>query len=93
MRKTVVALGLVGAAILTRLLGGLLFAVDPFGSYIVAVASASTGIGQQILRINIPGGSYTTVRTGLSGVGGIATDGSYAYWTDSTGRVFKASVF
>jgi hypothetical protein len=70
------------------------FAIDPFGTYIVAAIVPSTLTGaSSIVRIGLPGGSTTTVRSNLTGVGGVATDGTYAYWTDSSGRVFKALVF
>jgi hypothetical protein len=31
-----------------------------------------------------------TFRTGLAGLGGIAADASYVYWTQSDGRVYRA---
>lgn len=43
-----------------------------------------------IYRANYTGSQLQTLRTGLSGVGGIAVDSSYVYWTQSDGRVYRA---
>ncbi len=68
------------------------FAVDPFGSFIIAAIVPSQGVGQSsIIMTALPSGvTTTTIRAGLTGVGGVATDGNYVYWTDITGRAFKA---
>jgi len=69
------------------------FAVDPFESFIVAAIVPSTATGaSSVIRISLPGGTTTTIRSGLTGVGGVATDGNYVFWTDITGRVFKTLV-
>jgi hypothetical protein len=37
------------------------------------------------------GGSTTSFRSGLSGVGGVAADSTYVYWTQNDGQVHRAS--
>ncbi len=69
------------------------FAVDPFEAFIVAAIVPSQGVGQSsIIRVSLPAGTTTTLRSGLTGVGGVATDGNYVFWTDINGRVSKALV-
>lgn len=60
-------------------------APDPSSTYLWA-ASTST-----IWRGIYSGGTPTTFRSGLTGIGGIAVDSFNAYWTQSDGRVYRAS--
>lgn len=67
-------------------LAGLTFlATDPSSSYVWGASSTS------IVRGFTSGSTTSTFRTGLFGVGGIAADSSYVYWTQSDGRVYRAS--
>jgi hypothetical protein len=57
--------------------------------YWVGIRGAGTG-ASSILRA-VPGtGSTTTFRAGLTGLGGIAVDNAFVYWTQSDGRVYRA---
>lgn len=68
--------------------------------YIAADPSSSTQVWlatpTQILRGTYSSGvsgAAVPFRTGLTNVGGIAVDSSYVYWTQSDGRVYRASKF
>lgn len=64
-----------------------LFALAPdTSSTYVWGATSST-----ITRGYYAGGQQTTFKSGLVGVGGIAVDSSYVYWTQTDGRVYRAS--
>jgi hypothetical protein len=64
-------------------------AADPvLDAYWVGVVVAG-GVGS-IVRV-LPGSSSTmTLRSGLTGLGGIAVDATFVYWTQSDGRVYRA---
>lgn len=65
-------------------------AADPSSSvvYFIGIPSPVNG-GSSIMRIT-SGGSATTFRSKLTGLGGLAVDGTYVYWTQSDGRVYRA---
>jgi hypothetical protein len=60
-------------------------ALDPSTSYVWGASTSS------IVRGYYAGSQQATFRTGLVGVGGIAVDSSNVYWTQSDGRVYRAS--
>ena len=67
-------------------------AADRFSaSYWVGVTGSGVG-GGSILRAFGLSSSTTPFRTGIRGLGGIAVDGSFVYWTQSDGRVFRAPI-
>lgn len=65
-------------------------AADPVSSalYWVGMSSPVSG-GSQILRVTV-GVNPTTFRAKLTGLGGLAVDETYVYWTLSDGRVYRA---
>lgn len=65
---------------------GLSFITPDTSSTYVWAASTSS-----IVRGYYTGSPQQTFRTGLVGIGGIAVDSSYVYWTQSDGRVYRAS--
>ena len=60
-------------------------APDPSSTSYVWAASTSS-----IVRGFYTGSPQQTFRSGLVGIGGIAVDSSYVYWTQSDGRVYRA---
>lgn len=60
-------------------------ALDPSATYVWGASTSS------IVRGYYAGSQQTTFRTDLVGVGGIAVDSSNVYWTQSDGRVYRAS--
>jgi hypothetical protein len=67
-------------------------AADRFSSsYWIGVTAQGFG-GGSILRSFGLSSSTTPFRTGISGLGGIAVDSSYVYWTQSDGHVFRAPI-
>lgn len=67
-------------------LAGLVYiAPDVSSSYVWAATTSA------IYRGIYTGSQTQAFRTGLVGVGGIAVDSSYVYWTQSDGRVYRAS--
>ena len=59
--------------------------------YWVGVAGPGLG-GGSILRAFVLSSATTPFREGITGLGGIAVDSSYVYWTQSDGRVFRAPI-
>lgn len=72
---------------------GLRFVVsDPYNTseaWVGVVPSAATG-ASSILRASAIGSAQTVFRSGLTNLGGIATDATYIYWTAGDGRVYRA---
>lgn len=66
---------------------------DPGSSsvYWLGIGSPATG-GSQIVRATT-GGTFTVFRSKLTGLGGLAVDSTYVYWTQSDGRVYRAPKF
>ena len=65
-------------------------AADPTSTTTYWAAVGSPGnAASQIVQINV-GGGFTTFRSELTGVGGLAVDNAYVYWTQSNGRVYRA---
>lgn len=65
-------------------------AADPqLGQYWIGIRGAGAG-ASSILRAVAGAGSTTTFRAGLTGLGGIAVDDAFVYWTQSDGRVYRA---
>ena len=64
-------------------------AADPFGgSYFVGVIGVGN-VTSAIYRAFAGSPSNMPIRDGILGLGGIASDGSYVYWTQSDGRVYR----
>lgn len=67
-------------------------AADRFSSgYWVGITGAGLG-GGSIVRAFASTSSTIPFRTGITGMGGIAVDSSFIYWTQSDGRVFRAPI-
>ena len=60
-------------------------------SYWIGIAGPGLG-GGSILRAFGLSSATTPFRTGITGLGGIAVDSSYVYWTRSDGRVFRSPI-
>jgi hypothetical protein len=65
------------------------FAVDFNYVWYTVVPSTARGAAS-IWRVPVSGGVPVMIRQNLYNPGGIATDGSYVYWTDGDGRVNRA---
>jgi hypothetical protein len=72
-------------------------APDSTSSYVVAgVAPSGGGATGKIYRtsaLSSPGGAITASVTGIPNLTGIAADGSYFYWTQNDGRVYRRTKF
>lgn len=66
-------------------------AVDPNSttSAFLAIAPSTTTGASSVGKATTSGSSITTVRPSLTGVGGVAVDSSFVYWTQSDGRVYR----
>jgi hypothetical protein len=74
-------------------LGLTILATDPnsTSNFFVAIAP-STGTGaSQIVKLSSFSTGGVMVRQNLTGVGGVAADSSFVYWTQSDGRVYRAA--
>jgi hypothetical protein len=82
--------GLDGGALITRAATGARFlAVDPnLTNFYVAIGTP--GEGYSIVRGDVTTVLMTSFRTGITGLGGLAVDDRYVYWTQSDGRVYRA---
>jgi hypothetical protein len=66
-------------------------AADPFSSsYFVGIGGVGLG-ASSIYRAFAGSTSIATLRTGITGLGGLAADSGYVYWTQSDGRVYRAA--
>jgi hypothetical protein len=70
-----------------------LLATDPTSTSIVwlGVVPVGAATNSQILRAGTTTGSGVTFRSGISGLGGVAVDASFVYWTAQDGRVYRAT--
>ena len=68
-----------------------LIAADPSssGSHFLATEQPGTGTWS-ILWAFFGSSSPSVLRSGIRGLGGIAVDTAYVYWTESNGRVYRA---
>ena len=69
-----------------------LLAIDPNNTsafFVGIVPSTANGVSS-IEKLSTFGSTTTPVRQGLTGIGGIAADSAYVYWTQSDGRVYRA---
>ena len=64
-------------------------AASPFDSVYFVGNLGSGLVSSSIYRAFAGSPSSTPFRGGIKGLGGIATDGSYLYWTQSDGRVYR----
>lgn len=67
-------------------------ALDPqsTSSFFVVVAPSTAAGASAIAKLSTGSTTTTTVRQNLTGVGGVAADSSYVYWTQNDGRVYRA---
>ncbi len=67
-------------------------AADPqsTSSYFVGIAPSTLAGASQIVKLSSLSVATTMVRQNLTGIGGIAADSSYVYWTQNDGRVYRA---
>ncbi|MCA9585495.1 MAG: hypothetical protein KC657_09065 [Myxococcales bacterium] len=69
-------------------------AIDPSSTAtFFALVQSAAPAGSAILRASALGGTPVTFRSQLTGVGGIAVDSTYLYWTDGSARVFRTRKF
>lgn len=65
-------------------------AADRFtSSYWIGVVGTGLGRGSIVRAFGVSSGT-STLRSGITGLSGLAADASYVYWTQSDGRVFRA---
>ena len=66
--------------------------IDPSStfSYFVGISPSTQAGVSSIVKLSTSSTTTTPVRTGLTGIGGIAADSSYVYWTQNDGRVYRA---
>lgn len=68
-------------------------AADPGSSSVYWLGIGSSSPGGSEIRRATSAGSSTVFRSNLTGLGGLAVDGTYVYWTQSDGRVYRAPKF
>jgi hypothetical protein len=68
-------------------------ATDPqsTSSFFVAITPSNAVGASQIVKLSAFSTTAVMVRQNLTGVGGVAADSSYVYWTQSDGRVYRAA--
>ena len=59
-------------------------------SFFVGIAPSTLAGASQIVKLSAGSIISTPVRQNLTGLGGVAADSSYVYWTQSDGRVYRA---
>lgn len=83
-----------GATGLSRPVSGVQFiAVDPSfpSSFWMGIVRSDRPGDSSIVRASALSPSFTSFRSGLSGLGGIAVSDTHVYWTQSDGRVYRAA--